>query len=197
MAAPLGSLLGGWLLVRICPSRFAWIAWVGALVLIATPWASLPVRALVPVDDRYVARNWWRWELPMMADEIFGSRPDPNRMTVEWLRRNAAPSDEILVNYEDLPLAFYLPNPIRGGIAAFRAEDDAKTPPRFAVIRRSVEFVHKPVYEREVGRYRWAEAPVQIPDIIWGNNPDPMMWDNYPAEMTYLFLARRVDGTRQ
>jgi hypothetical protein len=38
---------------------------------------------------------------------------------------------------------------------------------------------------------------VQIPDIIWGNNPDPMMWDNYPAEMTYLFLARRVDGTRQ
>jgi hypothetical protein len=197
MAAPLGSLLGGWLLVRICPSRFAWIAWVGALVLIATPWASLPVRALVPVDDRNVARNWWRWELPMMADEIFGSRPDPNRMTVEWLRRNAAPSDEILVNYEDLPLAFYLPNPIRGGIAAFRAEDDAKTPPRFAVIRRSVEFVHKPVYEREVGRYRWAEAPVQIPDIIWGNNPDPMMWDNYPAEMTYLFLARRVDGTRQ
>jgi len=24
-----------------------------------------------------------------------------------------------------------------------------------------------------------------------------MMWDNYPAEMKYLFLARRVDETRQ
>jgi hypothetical protein len=197
MVVPLGSLLGGWLLVRVFPARFTWIAWVGALAAIVTPWLSLPVRALVPADDRYEAKYWWRSELTILVTEVFGHRPDPNRLTVEWLRRNAAPSDEILIDYEDLPLAFYLPNPIRGGIAAFRAEDDAKTPPRFAVIRRSVDFVHKPVYEREVARYRWAEAPVKIPDIIWGNNPDPMMWDNYPAEMKYLFLARRVDETGQ
>ena len=192
MTAPLGGLLGGWFLVRVFPAR---LAWVGAIAMIFTPWLSLPVRLLVPTDDRYEAANWWRSELPIAANEIFGWRPDPNRLTVEWLRRNAAPSDEILINYEDLPLAFYLPNPIRGGIAAFRAEDDAKTSPRFVVLRRSVEFVHKPVYEREIGRYRWAEAPAKIPDIIWGNNPDPMMWDNYPAEMKYLFLARRVDET--
>ena len=74
------------------------------------------------------------------------------------------------------------------------AEDDARTPPRFVVLRRSVEFVHKPVFEREMARYQWAEAPVKIPDLIWGNNPDPMMWQEYPAEMTYLYLARRVDG---
>jgi hypothetical protein len=197
MAAPLGSLLGAWVLVRGCGSRYAWLAWVGAFLLAATPWMSLPGRMLVPADDRYAVTLWWRAELSILASEIFGSRPDPNRMTVEWLRQNAAPSDEILINYEDLPLAFYLPNPIRGGIPAFRAEDDSKSPPRFVVMRRSVEFVHKPVFEREIGRYQWAEAPVKIPDIIWGNNPDPMMWDNYPGEMTYLYLARRVDGARQ
>jgi len=194
MAAPLGSLLGAWVLVRGCGARVARFAWWGALVLVATPFASLPGRALVPDFDRYEAKLLWRSELPMMASEIFGHRPDPNRLTVEWLRRNAAPSDEILINYEDLPLMFYLPNPIRGGIPAFRAEDDAKSPPRFVVLRRSVEFVHKPVFEREIQRYQWAEAPVKIPDLIWGNNPDPMMWEQYPDEMTYLYLARRVDG---
>ena len=196
MAAPLGSLLAAWLLTR-SGKRMAQFAWAGALLVAATPWLSLPGRALVPADDRYETKLLWRWELPMLASEIFGHRPDPNRMTVEWLRRNAAPSDEILINYEDLPLEFYLPNPIRGGIAAFRAEDDGRIPPRFVVLRHSVEFVHKPVFQREIDRYQWAEQAVKIPDVIWGNNPDPMMWSEYPDEMTYLYLARRVDSPQE
>jgi Dolichyl-phosphate-mannose-protein mannosyltransferase len=196
MAAPLGSFLGAWLLARGCGPAVARFAWLGALVLVATPLLSLPARALVPSDDRYGTKLLWRSELPMLASEIFGSRPDPNRLTVEWLQRNSAPSDEILINYEDLPLEFYLPNPIRGGIPAFRAEDDTRIPPRFVVLRRSADFVHKPVFERELARYQWAEQPVKIPDLIWGNNPDPMMWEQYPDEMTYLYLARRVDGPK-
>jgi hypothetical protein len=191
MAAPLGGLLGAWALVRGCGPRAARFAWLGALVLGLTPWLSVPGRALVPVIDRYEGSPLWRSELPILGAEVFGNRPDPNRLTVEWLRRNAAPEDEILINYEDLPLAFYLPNPIRGGIPAFRVEDDAKTPPRFAVMRRSVEFLHKTVFQREIGRYQWTLEPQKIPDIIWGNNPDPMMWEQYPTEMTYLYLARR------
>lgn len=192
MAAPLGSLLGAWTLVRGCGPRFSRFACPGVLVLGLTPWASLPARALVPDFDRYEARLLWRQEVSILASEVFGHRPDPNRLTVEWLRRNAAPSDEILINYEDLPLMFYLPNPIRGGIAAFRAEDDARTAPRFIVLRRSVEFVHKVVFERELARYQWEREPVDIPDILWGNNPDPMMWEQYPDEVTSLFLARRI-----
>jgi hypothetical protein len=196
MAAPLGGLLAAWVLVRGCGPRVARFAWLGALLLALTPWASLPGRFLVPHFDWYQARNWWRIEQKIMTSEIFGNRPDPNRMTVEWLRRNAAPSDEILVNYEDLPLVFYLPNAIRGGIPAFRAEDDAKSPPRFMVMRPSVQFLHKVVFDREVARYQWEPAAVNIPDIVWGNNPDPMMWEQYPEEMTYLTLARRVDAKK-
>ena len=59
-------------------------------------------------------------------------------MVVEWLKQNAKPTDEILINYEDVPLMFYLPNPIRGGVAAFRVEDDSKSPPEFVVLRQSV-----------------------------------------------------------
>ncbi len=58
---------------------------------------------------------------------------------------------------------FYLPNPIRGGIAAFRAEDDGEQPPSFLVIRRSVPFVHWPVFQREVGRYQWIMHPLRLP----------------------------------
>lgn len=192
MVAPLGSLLAGWLLVRVCPARFAWMAWAGAVLVIVTPLVSLPGHLIAAVPGDYYLTGV-RDELSTLGTEIFGNRPDPNRMTVEYLRQHAKPTDEILINYEDLPLAFYLPNAIRGGIPAFRAEDDARTPPRYVVMRRSVDFVHKEIFEREMNRYRWNEAPVQIPDVIWGNNPDPMMWQNYPLDMTYLYLARRVD----
>jgi hypothetical protein len=195
MAAPLGALLTGWFLVRVFPPRLAWIAWVGAAVLIVTPLLCIPGHLMVALPDGYYP-GVVREELSIMLSEVFGSRPDPNRMTVEWLRHNSAPSDEILINYEDLPLAFYLPNPIRGGIPAFRVEDDAKTPPTFVVLRSSVDFLHKAVFEREIARYRWSQVPVKIPDVIWGNNPDPMMWQNYPADLTYLYLARRVDAGR-
>ena len=53
---------------------------------------------------------------------------------------NAAPNDEILINYEDIPLMYYLPNPIRGGISAFRVEDDRtnlrRRGPRHALLAR-------------------------------------------------------------
>jgi hypothetical protein len=111
---------------------------------------------------------------------------------IDWLRQNAAPADEILINYEDLPLMFYLPNPIRGGIAAFRAEDDAKTPPTFLVIRQSVPFVHWPVFQREAGRYQWMEVPVKAPDVLWGNNPDPMAQAQDFATERKIIVARRA-----
>ena len=136
----------------------------------------------------------FRAELSLLGSDIFAHRPDPNRLVVDWLRQNAAPTDEILVNYEDVPLMFYLPNPIRGGIAAFRAEDDAKAPPRFAVMRRSVPFVHWPVFVREIDRYNWEPVPLKAPDLIWGNNPDPMGHFLNPSSPTDLFIARRTDN---
>jgi len=99
-----------------------------------------------PPPDWYPNSPVFRAELSTLRREIFAPPADHNRLVIDWLRQNAAPTDEILINYEDLPLMFYLPNPIRGGIAAFRAEDDAKQPPSFLVIRQSVPFVYWPVF---------------------------------------------------
>jgi hypothetical protein len=193
IAAPAAALVAAWLLVRAAGRRVA-IAWVGGAVLVLTPWMSLPLHAALPSPDWYNGNPWWRSELSTLGREVFGHRPDPNRLVIEWLHRNAAPSDEILINYEDAPLMFYLPNPIRGGIAAFRVEDDARTAPRFLVLRKSVGFVHWPVFLREAGRYHWVPVGLKAPDVMWGNNPDPMAQGEYAGKAPDLVIARRVDG---
>ena len=193
IAAPAGALVAAWLVVRAAGPH-ARLAPVGAALLALTPWASLPLHAVVPPPDWYISSPLLRAELPVLCAEVFGHRADPNRLVAEWLKRNAAASDEILINYEDLPLMYYLPNPIRGGIAAFRVEDDAKTAPRFLVLRKSVGFVHWPVFLREAGRYHWVPVGLKAPDVMWGNNPDPMAQGEDVRKAPDLVIARRVDG---
>lgn len=198
MAAPAGSLLSAWLLVRGCNGRTAY-AWVGAAVLILTPWLRIPLHFMDPPTTWYpnnqAAINWmYKGELATLLTEVFNPPPDPNRIVIEWLRQNTQPSDEILINYEDTPLMFYLPNPIRGGLEAFRAEDDAKKPPDVLVIRRSVAFVHWNIFAREINRYRWSVAPVGAPDVVWGNNPDPMAKVQDPAAANKIIVARRTEN---
>ncbi|MGD0346950.1 MAG: glycosyltransferase family 39 protein [Terracidiphilus sp.] len=192
IAAPVGAMLTAWVFVRMLPGKFAWLAAVPAAVTILTPWLGLPLRHLAPPPDWWSGSKLYRAELNDLRAEIFGHWPDPNRLVIEWLRRNAAPTDEILISYEDFPLMYYLPNPIRGGIATFRVEDDARMPPRFVILRRSVDFVHWPVFDREVARYKWEVIPLKAPDVLWGDNPDPM-GDDDPNDAPNLYIARRVD----
>jgi hypothetical protein len=191
--APLGCLLAAWLLVRLGSSHPA-ITWVGAVVFVFTPWLGLPLHA-VPLKQRDNAII--RPELRVLFKNVFGHPADPNRLVVEWLKQNAAPNDEILINYEDIPLMFYLPNPVRGGIAAFRAEDDARRPPDFLVLRRSADFGHWDVYQREMRRYQWDPLTFHAPDVKCGNCPDPIAQEfqaeGYdPAHARPIFIARRV-----
>ena len=132
-----------------------------------------------------------RPEFATLRNEIFRHSADPNRIVIEWLKQNAAPSDEILINDDDAPLMFYLPNRIRGGVAAFRAEDDSVRPPDFLVLRRFVKHVHWEVFNRELQRYHWSEVPLQAPDA-WGNNPDPLAEAHDQSSTQTIFVARRV-----
>jgi hypothetical protein len=190
VAAPASALMTAWVVVRACGTRFARLAWPVAALLIVTPWASMPLTALRP--HWRTPNPWFRAEFSALGASVFGHQPDPNRLVIEWLQRNAAPSDEILINYEDIPLMFYLPNPIRGGISAFRVEDDARTPPRFLILRHSVTFVHWPIFLREAQRYQWAPVPLKVPDSAWGNNPDPTSQYQNPEQEPDLYIARRI-----
>ena len=201
IVAPLGCLLTAWVLVQLgkitSSSLNPALPWIGAAIFVLTPWLSLPLHALRP--RTLLHATVLRPELNLLRERVFGHPLDPNRPVIEWLRQNAAPDDEILINYEDVPLMFYLPNPIRGGIAAFRVEDDSRKPPEFLVLRRSVTFVHWPVFEREMQRYAWAPIPVEAPDIVCGVCPDPVE-RSHPAHPLPIYVARRVgasDTSRQ
>jgi hypothetical protein len=190
MAAPIGCLVTAWALVRGLGARPALIG-ITAAVLAVTPCASIPFESLAPLPVTRPGGALVRPELTALRRNVFRTRRDPNQLVVEWLKQHAQPTDEILINYEDLPLMYYLPNPVRGGIAAFRVEDDAKTPPRFAIMRRSVSFVHWPVFRRELSRYQWDPVPLKAPDVLWGNNPDPYGQIQDPDSAPDLLIARR------
>lgn len=195
IAVPVAALVTAWVVARVCQWRW-YLAWPAAAILLTTPWLSVPLRAVVPPPDWWEGGTAYRSEWKGLGDQLFGHPPDPNRLVIDWLRKNAAPTDEILIDYEDFPLMYYLPNPIRGGIATFRVEDDSKAPPRFIVLRRSVAFVHWPVFYREIGRYHWLAVPLKAPDVMWGNNPDPMGMDD-PRKAPNLLLARRLDDKKK
>ena len=194
MAAPVGAMLTAWLCVRGLGPRAPRFAWLAAAVVALTPWLCQPLATALHIWKAPTG-TILRSELSLIGTDIFGHRPDPNRIVIEWLRANAAPTDEILVNYEDLPMIYYLPNPIRGGIVAFRAEDDRVTPPRFVIIRRTVPFSYYAVYAREIARYFWTPVPVQAPDIRWGNNPDPEGHFQDRARAENLLFYARADSS--
>jgi len=195
MAAPLGALVTAWLFARGLGPRAARFAWIGIAVVALTPWLCQPLTRFWK-GYRAPTGSLLRSELSLLRTDIFGHRVDPNRLVVEWLRQHAAPTDEILINYEDLPLIYYLPNPIRGGVVAFRAEDDRASPPRYVILRRTVPFVYWQVFEREIARYYWRPVPLRAPDIRWGYNPDPQghVQDRARAP-DLLFFERATPGT--
>ncbi len=159
-----GRVHGAWTKVLIPTTLLVIVALSGVLsapIAYALDWRSQPVHVL------------GRPELGTMLSEVFLERADPNRATVETLAPLLRAGDEILVNYEDIPLMFYTRARVRGGIPAFRVDDRSAPPPRFLVIRRSVTFVLWNVFERAWARSTWREVPVDAPDIPWGNNPDP------------------------
>ena len=189
MTAPLGAFLTAWTLSRIGQSTIVTCA--AAAIVGVTAWVTLPFDSWASMDPLRSNGALVRPMLRSMVDDVFVPHKDPNRIVIDYLRAHAKPTDEILINYEDIPLMYYLSNPIRGGVAAFRVEDDSKGPPEFIVLRRSVPYVHMPVFTREMNRYTWDPITLGAPDVVWGNNPDPLGQIQNPDTARDLYIARR------
>lgn len=183
IAAPLAERVRApWAKAAVASGLAVFVAVSGLLsapVALALNWLKQPVHLL------------GRPEVGTMLSEIFLERVDPNRAIVETIAPMLRDGDEILVNYEDIPLMFYTRARVRGGIPAFRVEDHSGPPPRFLVLRRSVPFVHWKAFEREWERYAWREIPVDAPDLPWGDNPDPSAMPLPPTAMRVV-VAERV-----
>jgi hypothetical protein len=148
-----------------------------AALLIVTNLLCMPGWTIIPNPPHRLspyASAVIRPELGVYRDGLRGYGPDPNRAAVEYLKARLSPEDEVICNYEDTPLMFYLRNPIRGGIACFRLTD-TKTVPRYAVLRVSaLGITHRAIYARALSKSEWVPHSLGVPDVTWGNNPDPV-----------------------
>lgn len=179
----LAVLITAWLLVEWWKMVFrrhekqfisAVLAIASVVIIIFCPLPSNLIPMLTgtyPLRD-YQGESLIRPELSILWRELFEHQADPNRDSIELIKALAHPDDDILVNYEDIPFIFYTKNPIRGGVPCFRAEDRSSSP-RYMVMRLRTPFLYWPVLIREANRYRWRRISADIPDIPYGNNPDP------------------------
>ncbi len=144
------------------------------LFFLITNLPSRPGGLVFPEKHRlkYYLSSVVRPEVRFLIGDLTGDgEDDPNRATVEFLRQSLKPGEEILCNYEDIPLMFYLPNRVRGGVACFRVTDAGNV--SFAVYRRSIMDCHTSIYLRELAKSRWQVHVLNAPDIATGNCPDP------------------------
>jgi hypothetical protein len=195
---PLAALVTAWTLARVADAAAAWSgrAWLWpATVVVSGALVAASGIASAPVAAALASREWpfplvERPEIGAALREIFVERPDPNRLAIDAIAPALRPGDEILVNYEDIPFMFYTGARVRGGVAAFRVEDRHAPPPRFIVLRRSVPFVHWPVFQREASRYAWRRIATGAPDVPFGNFPDPSLVP-FPSSLLEVVVAER------
>lgn len=212
---PLAALLMAWLSVEFgkwvgrngkIMTLPVIVAFIISFMIILCPLPSNLVAWMIPRADFTTRFNplgtFIRPELTILKGEIFGDGFDPNRTVIELINTKARPTDEILVNYEDIPFMFYTNNPVRGGLSCFRVEDRSSIP-RFMVIRNSVSFVYWPAFMREIKRYNWKVIYMNASAAVFGNNPEPscqsewlLAWylhNNYV--LPKLIVAERISDT--
>jgi len=177
---PLGCLFSAWLVSELAQIagtgwRRAGVATVLTAGLSMTLLASLPTTLALPGLHHWVAgdSSWLRREHGLYAAELTGRLPDPNRRIIEYLQARLEPSDEVLINYEDVPVMFYTEARVRGGISQFRVNAKDGTAPRFAVIRNSARFAQPDFIRRAMRSEKWTEVHVDAPDVPWSNIPEP------------------------
>jgi hypothetical protein len=143
---------------------------------------NLPSRpgVIFAFPDQYPRLEYYlsgviRQEIRFVIDDLTGTgEDDPNRIAVEFLRQRLKPDDEIICNYEDVPLIFYLKNSlVRGGISCFRVNDKVGRV-RFAVLRVSAG-QHQSIYSRVLKEGLWRQSSTKGLDIAYANYPDPQL----------------------
>jgi hypothetical protein len=105
----------------------------------------------------------------MYAQELTHEYQGPNEGLVAYLAAHARPGQSLLVNYEDLPLMFYTPLRVWGGLGAHGLESGPQ--PDWVVDRKYGPYRDQLASIVARGAYERIELP--YPDIRWENRPEP------------------------
>ncbi len=133
----------------------------------ASLWPGSP--AFQALGDVWSRAGHIRSDVLMYAQELTHEYRGPNEGLVAYLAQHAQPGQSLLVNYEDLPLMFYTPLRVSGGLGAHGLESDAQ--PDWVVDRKYGPYREQ--LESIVARGSYERIELPYPDIRWENRPEP------------------------
>lgn len=180
---PFGAIITGWIICKVAQyQKFS--AVLLAFLLLFTNWLQLlPLPGLRfhyrPVDNNPYMLTYPNFPLKLFLSELLGSYPDTNQNLINFFRAHARPGDIILTTYGDLPLQFYTPYEVLGGLEG-RVPPKGKRPP-WVVKRwhlrwnRHYRLNASDAYIQQKLRLPVDYEAIVLPfeDEAFGNRPDP------------------------
>ena len=195
---PLCAIILGWVVLRAWRyHKFSGVLlgflllFTNWLYLVPMGWLHIINRPML--NDRHMLTHP-NFPLKLFLTELFFPFPDVNRHLIRFFQTHGRPGDIILTTYSDLPLQFYTPYQVVGGlqgkVSISRAPDWVV--PRWEV--RWNRFYHlneSEVFIREKLPLASDYLPIILPveDEAFGNNPDPLSYRFIPAARPLAELA--------
>lgn len=166
----------------------SWVAGVSLVLVLVTSnglhmlpyglpgWSSLHPSRLWPdspafqaIEDVWSQTGHFRSDLWMYVQELTHEYQGPNEGLASYLNAQARPGQTVVINYEDLPLMFYTPLRVLGGLGAHGLERVAS--PDWVIDRRYGPYRERLASLVAAGSYERIQIP--YPDIRWENRPEP------------------------
>ena len=92
----------------------------------------------------------------------------PIDLIVDYLQKNAAPTDRVKISYGDLPLMFHTDLTITGSTETGQPGPEWIISRHFRPLRTDDQFF------RENSGYHYTKITIPFPDLQWNNQPDPL-----------------------
>jgi len=179
---PLGAIILGWVICQAW-GYYKISAVLLVFLLLFTNWLNLiPMYWLQianrPMDSTRHMLTYPNLPLKLYLTELVSGYPDVNRHFIDFFQTHGRPNDIILTTYGDLPLQFYTPYQVVGGL---QGKISLPRPPDWVVPRwetrwnRSYHLNESEIFVRErislVSDYRLINLPWA--DEAFGNRADP------------------------
>ena len=95
---------------------------------------------------------------------------------VEYLGKNAVPTDRLKISYGDLPLMFHTDLTIVSSV------DVGAPAPEWMIFRHFNSMKMDEEFVRETSKYEYSKITIPFPDLQWNNQPDPLYhYDEIPS----------------
>ncbi len=179
---PLAAIVLGWVIIQAWHFQKISAVLLGFLLLFTNflnlvPMDLLHITTRPLLNDRHMLTHS-NSPLKLFLTELVYSYPDVNANLIEFFRTNAQSGDTILTTYGDLPLQFYTPNRVIGGL---QGNTRVSRPPDWVVLRwetrwnRVLHLTDSEILTREKLSSTSDYYPIVLPfeDEAFGNIPDP------------------------